>query len=122
MARAAASRIDPRALVGAWTTWLHPPRGREPPATRVDVSRGWHHDLACQLAQCQRLRQVARARCDDGVDRTTVRRLLVLRDDATVHAQDVARAVPTWQASGGLREPDVDLCHEMLTIKVPNDQ
>ena len=73
--------------------------------------------MACHFAQCHCLREVARARCDDGVPSATPRRLLALWDDAVVHAQDVARAVPAWHASRGLREPAVDLYHELLTTK-----
>ena len=111
------SHLDQRARISAWPTWLHPPCGCEPPATRVNVCRNWQDYLACHLAQCHCLREVARASCDDGVTNTTLRRLLALWDDAVVHAQDVARAVPPWHASRGLGEPRVDLYHEVLTSK-----
>ena len=111
------SHLDHRARISAWPTWLHPPCGCEPPATRVHVRRNWQHYLACHLAQCHCLREVARASCDDGVTNTTLRRLLALWDDAVVHAQDVARAVPPWHASRGLGEPPVDMYHEVLTSK-----
>ena len=101
---------------GLVAAWLHPPRGRITPSTRVDIP--WHRDgcLACQFADGDRLPEVARGDGDHRVAQPAVRQLLVAWHD-DVHAwQGVPCPVPAWHLCHGVLEHVVDLTTACVAI------
>ena len=85
------------------------PRGREAPATRVDVLGHLDVGVACQREDRGSFRELLGADCDDVMPGPAVRARGVPMENDMVEGQPLATLVEGGQASRGLLQHGIDL-------------